>query len=410
MDEVNKTRGTVLFLSHDASRTGAPIILLRFLRWFSANRNLPFRILVGKKGDIIGEFEEIAATDLLEPERALRYRVQRRLKLHHHYLSSYQARLREVLANMDIRLIYANSIASASLLKFFPFIRCPVVCHVHELEGMIQTLGSEHLDILEQINAQYIAVSNAVRKNLIESHGVSPDRIRVIHGFVPCAESEKTTLDGAPNSMRQILGIPDSSKVICACGTIEYRKGPDIFLQVAEQVIQRYRTHPVHFIWIGGNSGTVNEMRRLVANSALRDVVHFVGSTSVVAPYFQDSDVFILTSREDPFPLVVMEAGLNRIPIVCFADAGGAPEFVEEDAGFVIPDFNVHKMADSIVELLLSPTLRNKMGMAAREKVIQRHDLRIGAAKIAAFLEDTMRNRRTDGFNLAHVRDVSSNR
>ena len=105
-----------------------------------------------------------------------------------------------------------------------------------------------------------------------------------------------------------------------------------------------------------------------VAELPLKDVVHFVGEKPNVTQYFQASDVFVLPSREDPFPLVMMEAGLYRNPVICFDGAGGAPEFVEQDAGFVIPSFDVGKMADKIVELLRSPELRNRMGERRKRK------------------------------------------
>src|SRR5262245_8820206 len=74
--------GTVLFLSHDSSRSGGPIFLLRFLGWLRQNGRIKFRVLVGKTGELTSDFEEIAATNSFEPDRALWYRALRRLGLH----------------------------------------------------------------------------------------------------------------------------------------------------------------------------------------------------------------------------------------------------------------------------------------------------------------------------------------
>lgn len=381
--------GSILFLTHEASRTGAPLLLLRFLRWFGANRAVPFRILAARSGEIIGDFETTAETNLFEPDRALIYRALRRLHRHSRYLADYRTHLRDMLSNSNIRLIYANSIASAKMLEFLSFIRCPVICHVHELEGVIQSLGADYVDILEGCSAEYIAVSEAVKRNLVERHHIRANRIRVIHGFVPYPE---TTPNGAHLSVRQSLGIPASSRIVCGCGSIEYRKGTDIFLQVADQIAQRYQGQSVHFIWVGGGPAIMHEMRRQISKSALRDIVHFVGQTSTVTPYFHEADVFLLPSREDPFPLVIMEAGLNQLPIVCFENAGGASEFVEGGAGFAVPDFSAREMADRVMEILLSPDLQRQMGLAAREKVLRNHNLSVNAAKIADFIDEAMQS------------------
>ena len=96
-DEVIKTPGTVLFLSHDSSRSGAPIFLLRFLRWLRQNSKIQFRVLVGKSGELTADFEEIGAVDSFEPDRALWYRVLRRLGLHRQFVCNHRAKLRNIL-------------------------------------------------------------------------------------------------------------------------------------------------------------------------------------------------------------------------------------------------------------------------------------------------------------------------
>jgi glycosyltransferase involved in cell wall biosynthesis len=381
--------GTLLFLSNDASRTGAPILLLNFLRWFRQNRGVNVRILTGKPGELTAEFAAIGMTDSFEPSDTLWYKAMRRLNLHGRHNSKHLARVRGTYLNDKIELIYVNSVASARMLEFLSFVDCPVICHVHELAGAIASIGVENMARLEQRKPVYIAVSNAVKNSLVTNHRISADRIEVIHGFVPTSRSA-TDSEMARRITCRELGIPEQARLVCACGSIDFRKGTDIFLQVAGRVVEEYRAALVHFVWVGGMPDRVEAMRRQVANSALRDVVHFVGATSDAERYLKASDVFILTSREDPFPLVVMEAAQQGKPVVCFKDAGGASEFVEADAGFVVPDFAVDGMSEKIVNLLSSPDLRGQMGLAAKKKVLARHSLDIGAARVASFIERTL--------------------
>lgn len=383
---------TVLFLSHEASRTGAPILLLNFLQWLRKNRDINVRVLAGKSGELTGEFAAIGPTESFEPSDALWYKAMRRLQLQHRYDSGHLIRLRETFLSNDIDLIYVNSVASAGMLDFLSFVKCPVICHVHELDGAIHTMGVEHLALIEKRRPAYIAVSRAVQKNLVEKYGVSPSRIEVIHGCVPNAKENATDPEQARRAICQRLGIPEQAKLVSACGSIEFRKGTDLFLQLASQVRQKFHDVPVHFVWVGGKPDKVAAMRSQVADSPLRGVVHFVGPTPDTGIYFGAADIFALTSREDPFPLVVMEAGSHGRPTVCFEQAGGAPEFVEADAGFVVADLNVAAMADRIVELLLSPDLLSRMGNAANRKVISRYDFDAGAAKLAAVIENVIRH------------------
>ena len=69
----------------------------------------------------------------------------------------------------------------------------------------------------------------------------------------------------------------------------------------------------------------------------IRDSVHFVGEQDDTEPFFVASDAFFMSSRVDPFPCVIHEAMACQLPIVTFADSGGAQTAIKDGAGFVIP-------------------------------------------------------------------------
>jgi glycosyltransferase involved in cell wall biosynthesis len=382
---------TVLFVSHDASPTGAPIFLLRFLRWFREYRHIPFQILVGSSGDLMPEFESVGHTELFEPKPTPLNRILRRLKVGAPKASEQKTLLRKRLAESNVGLVYCNTIVNGRMLRFLSFLNCPVICHVHELEQVIRLTSDEvSLSLVKQFASSYIAVSHAVKQNLVTNHGIAEDRVRVIHGFIPTGESKQTEIAKRDSDVRRELGIPAEAKLVCACGSIEPRKGTDLFLKVAEKVAESYKEAPVHFIWIGGRSEQVTAMRKQVKSLTYRNLIHFVGRRKDVNPYYDASDVFLLPSREDPFPLVMMEAALRKKAIVCFDNSGGAPEFVEHDAGFVVPGFDLNRMAEKVGELLASGDRRNRMGAVARQKVLDRHDLRVSAPKISTIIQDEL--------------------
>ena len=103
----------------------------------------------------------------------------------------------------------------------------------------------------------------------------------------------------------------------------------------------------------------------------LGDRIRFVGPLEQPAELFAAMDVFALTSREDPFPLVMLEAAAAGVPVVCFAGGGGA-RIVDPDAGRVAPYLDVAGMAAAISDLLERGEERQRMGRAA-ERVRKRH-------------------------------------
>jgi glycosyltransferase involved in cell wall biosynthesis len=382
---MKKHSPTILFVSHDASRTGAPIFLLRLLRWFRANTDIPFRILVGKPGELLTEFESIAPVDCFEQEVSMAHRIVRRLGGPAIDPSNHLASLRKTLESSNIGLVYANTVASGQFLDFLSFLRCPVVCHVHELEDVIKIAANGDLGPLRKHVTTYLAVSRAVQANLVRNHGIGETNIRVIHGFVPTQQHATRCVESRVGVFRE-LGIPRIAKLVCACGSIEPRKGPDLFLELGGALSRAYRDTPVHLVWVGGKPGHVKEMQR--AAKSRGTAMHFIGHREDVSPYYEAADVFVLPSREDPFPLVMLEAAIAEKPIVCF-DSGGAPEFVHTDAGFVVPEFNVNEMTARIALLLSNPLLLRQMGQTARARVMDSHSLERAAPRIAAQIRDT---------------------
>lgn len=375
-------------------------MLLNFLRWFSRTSDMKLRILAGKSGDMLPEFAELGEVDCFEAEPSFAYRVLHALDLSptqasRGRIAAHLSGLRQTLIGSDIRLIYANSVASARMVQFLSFLDCPVICHVHELDVSIRALeasGLDIIDLLEQRVSRYLAVSDAVKVNLVEQHGVPASKIDVVLGLGPPPTGHIVEAFQS-RDIRQELAIPADARIVCGCGSIEPRKGTDLFLDVARHVAAGQRGPAVHFVWVGGRPHEVGLMRRKVTSLGLTGLVHFVGQTSDVVPYFDASELVLLTSREESLSLVMLEAALRQRPIICFERSGHPPEFVQHGNGIAIPEFDAKKMAGKLVEVLADPELCRRMGASARRKVLDRYDFHRGAIKIAGIIADTLQVR-----------------
>src|ERR1035437_2811019 len=106
----------------------------------------------------------------------------------------------------------------------------------------------------------------------------------------------------------------------------------------------------------------------MISRLGLGDVVELVPTASRVHDHFARFDMFAMTSWEDSFPLVVLEAMAMGVPVICFAPTGGPAEEVGE-VGVIVPEISPHRMADAIVELAQSPQKRWAIGSASSERV-----------------------------------------
>jgi glycosyltransferase involved in cell wall biosynthesis len=378
----------VLFIGHDAYRAGAQIELLHIIRWLRSKTDLEMSLLLTRGGELVPEYQAVVPTQIWPaadsstcPDRNP-LRLWRRLA----HLMKVQRAVR-TLGPRRLGLIYVNSVASLSVLPaLLEASRCPVLCHVHELEmAVARFCGQDRFNSAVKTIGSYIAVCGAVERNLIESHGIRGHQIRRIY---PGISLEHFDLPEASRAdLRATLGIPARAAIVGGCGTTDWRKSPEVFLQVARSVRGRECAVPVHFIWVGASQP--DELHALMHDAVrlgVQDIVHFVGAQREPRRFFSLFDVFLLTSREDPFPLVCLEAAALQVPIICFERAGGMPEFVEEDAGFVVPYLDTDAAAARIVVMLTEPELRATMGKRAAEKVRARHDIEVIAPQIAAVI------------------------
>lgn len=152
----------------------------------------------------------------------------------------------------------------------------------------------------------------------------------------------------------------------------------------------------VHFVWLGGRAGgTEHEQLDFdIAQAGLGDRFHMVGLQDNPFDWYRAFDVFALTSREDPYPLVGLETSVLGVPMVCFDRSGGMTEFVtrhaEENgsAGVIVPYIDVEAMADAAIRLIDDPAERAAMGARASRTVVAEHEVEVVGPQLLRVIEN----------------------
>jgi len=390
---VTNQRGRVLFVSHESTRTGAPLVLLNLLRWLRANSRVEFDVLLQRSdGALTGEFEKVSEVFKLDkiilgsPSTA--YGLRR-------YITQSRDRVRTRLFREHLRqrryaLVYVNTVTVGNLLDFLRQLGCPIVSHVHELQFQMQHfLSVTDRKRLQDYVSHFVACSMAVRDELQANLGIDPRRISVFHSFIPCAELVDSVTSDVAAHWREMQNIPSTAAVIGAVGTRSWAKGTDLFIQLAKIVCDRATAGDPYFVWVGSDAGPF-EARRLAHDLDRLGAgyrIKFVPHTDNPAAAFSAMDILVMTSREESFPLVMLEAAAFGRPVLCFDRTGGAPEFVQNDAGFVLPYLDLYAMAGKIALLLGDRTLAIQLGRQGAAKVIREFDVSVIAPKIAALVE-----------------------
>jgi len=370
------SKAGILFIGHDALLAGAQTLLLSLIGWMVEHTGITVKIILLRDGHLFERFSNLAPTlvwqDLINscPESEKRQTI-----------------LKQFIGKVD--LVYGNTIVTPSVYDELAFLNVPFISHIHELEKTIQLyIDASTVQKMQTFSSAVIACSNPVARNLTENHQIGKEKMIVIHEFV---EEKHLDFTQPKNEIRRKLGLSEDSFIVINCGTMYWRKGGDLFIETALKLQEKGMTS-FHFYWIGDlfwdydpPSLSISSMKKLqhkIDENGLSGKITFLGIKENVFDYYLASDVFYLTSREDPFPLVCLEAAQCCLPIICFNDAGGMPEFVEHDAGFVIPFEDVNEAAEKISFLSKNPSVLKEMGQTARQKFLQRHSLTIGAQQI----------------------------
>jgi hypothetical protein len=159
--------------------------------------------------------------------------------------------------------------------------------------------------------------------------------------------------------LRKELRVLKGQRLVIGIGYADLRKGFDLFLQVWRFARS---TSPVvhHFCWVGDIDPDLRElMSSEVAEAEKSGTFHMAGYRKDVSAFLAGADAFVLTSREDPFPSVVLEALYAGLPSVAFESSGGIPDLLRgHPLGHVAPFADTVAMATAVVAALRKGTGR----------------------------------------------------
>ena len=251
----------------------------------------------------------------------------------------------------------------------------PVVTHVHELDiGLDRNTSPEGLALIRSRTDRFVAVSKAVQEMVCRRFSLETAQVPVVAGLLP------DPLPGGPSdpalrdSGRSLMDVrPAEAFVVGACGVRDWRKAPDLFVRMASEVLRSAPSEGVAFRWIGGSDGPNDwQWRHDVAALQLQSAMRFIEETEDVVAHFAGLDVLVVPAREDAYPLAALEAAAMGVPIVAF-DAGGLPEFIQQDAGRVVAPLDTTAMAGAVNELLGDAELRASCGEVGSRRIRERH-------------------------------------
>lgn len=379
-----ESKKTILFISHDGNRAGAQIFLLNIMRYFKSKKYGVVLLILNNWGTLREDFETNFDTYYLDYKKK-----SSKIKKIKELLGIKNNLLQEINKKYKIDLIYANTIASVGILEEVNAIfKKPIISHIHELSFSIEQFGSIGcLEILKSYSTKIIACSKAVKENLISKSIDFELKTTVVHSFVENEKILDIHLKEDVIKVKKDFGIEENCFLIGACGNADWRKAPDVFLNIVKKVVSQ--TKNVKFVWVGVNKNDILFFQ-LCYDAKKLDIEKYITwlpPTPKAISIINALDVFLVCSREDPFPLVMLEAALCEKPIIGFKNTGGAEEFIENDCGFTSSYLDIQSISQNIINLQKDPLMTVKMGKSAQIKVLKNYSFENSIIKIEKIIQ-----------------------
>jgi glycosyltransferase involved in cell wall biosynthesis len=393
---IDPKRETILVVSHEATRTGAPILAYNIVKRLSVQYNVVTVVLSG--GNIVSAFDTVSASVIGPLDRKDWHPVEM------DYL------VRRLLRHFQFAYALVNSIDARQMMKPLSSSFVPVVTLVHEFASHLKPAGEMAVALAWATEVVFSAerVLDSVRA---ESPYIDDYRVHVLPQGPP--ELPAVDSQGRASALTDVQpGIRpaghENNFVVLGCGTISPRKGVDLFLACAAAVLKRKSARRFRFVWIGQtpakdiDRGYSRKQRGYIRRSGLSGSVAILGEVPDLEPAYREADAFFLSSRLDPLPNVAIDSALRELPVICFAECSGIADILKTDttaAATVVPKLDVEAAANLIAELSANEEKRRAIGQASRALALARFDMDAYVARLAAVgrnAHQIMRQRRED--------------
>ncbi len=334
-------RTKVLFVSHNLRLEGAPISLYliaknldrtKFNPIFSAPDPGPLCDMLDKSGLPVKIFGSLPG------------------------LSSY--RLRKLIKENEIDIVHVNTLALYWAIGPARSAGAKVVWHVREDPKYFKhTPVKKYIYISDKV----IAISDWVRRSLPQA-----EKIVVVHNAV---DPSSIPLKLNTNGVRNELNVSAGELLVGQVGALSDRKGTDIFLKAASEVIKE--RNDVKFLLVGDYTPGEfyrSTVQKLVDQLNLGGKIIFAGIRSDIYDVISAMDVVASSSRSEPFGRTIIEAMILGKPVVA-AKVGGIPEIIiDGQTGLLVGPEDPASLAGCLLKLLRDSSLRDRIGGGARKR------------------------------------------
>ena len=326
----------ILFFTPLAGRTGSEMMIAYIINHFDRSQ-FQASLVSFSDGELLKELPSDVNAYFVNKKFSLKDRIIFRF-----FKNPFYSAIKKIQAIEKADIWYFNTITMPEVYYLAKQLGVKIVTHFHELPQSFMILGKDEFKMIVEDSNLLIGCAKVVCQSIKDAGGKN---IRLLYETIDTSKvisySDRCTI------LKKQLGIHDGDTIWVMSGTTDARKGFDFLPKIAKRLDNPNH----HLIWLGKSidNGLSYYVEQKCKNPNFSTKIHLLGSQKEdYYNYLSLANAFLLLSREDPFPLVMLEAAFLGKPIFSF-QSGGVSEFIKEGMGKIAQNFNCDEMVDNML-------------------------------------------------------------
>ena len=366
-----KNKKRILIYSHNLKLQGAPISLSTIVMGY-LNKNLDPVVFTSGLGTLKDEYEKLGIKVI-----KCNFNNERYIKQEEY--DKQLVELKETIIENNIDSAHINTLMGHHIIHACYQLKIPTLLNIRESVDPINSFQhwSEHQQKMSldayKLSTEVVFVANKT-KSLWDS--IDRDKkARVIHNSIIEESYLYRVANLSKSECRSLLNIEEKDIVILSVATISARKGQKDLINCLTYLTKLTKSK-FRVVLIGGNEGKYcQEISETIATfpEELQDRIKIVPETrtdegkTLVSLYYLASDIFVLNSRNESYPRVILEAMLFSLSIVSTPNFGVVEQVKENENALFYEEGNCSDLAQKISVLLNSSSMRMMFSKNSRK-------------------------------------------
>lgn len=320
----------IVFISHDFEKAGAQVLLLHIVKNMT-KKNVPIVVVSSSIGPLTDEFQAVCPTFILKGSKLVKFINKLKIEYGYDY-------------------VITNTVVTGKYVKALSQHNIRIVSLVHEMNQLIAERGlmQECIDI-SRYSCYIVFPSDYVRKSFEQSIGLalSDERVSIMHQGLYNLDLRDISKEDAFSELINAYGVDiRKKKIVINVATACLRKGFDIFLDMVNQSLSD--KDDVQFIWVGNGYEDIlreklQQYNRIEFTNLL--LTGYVSDMNILNDIYLVADFLCLTSREEPFGSIVLEAFKAGTPVIAFEGCGGYMDILlTNENGYLVKPYQYKEM------------------------------------------------------------------